>query len=263
MSLCEDSFLRRIDVRGQEMGVGALDDQDAVVRLGIDEDRRDTAGHSRHGLDVPGVDAVTLEVLLRVRAEQVVAHFCDHAHIGAEERRGDGLVGALAAEPHLEPRRLDGLPLPRHPLDVGDEVHHVAPDDGDLRLAHLLLLGALCQSARMAASICRVSATSSEPARTLKRTRPIPGMRAHVAFLLFRRVPLGIAGGGQGHAHDLLVVVNEDPAHRVVQLPDVPADIVGGAVGVLLQHVGHAVGVGAEVADVEDDLGVVLVLRLE
>ena len=125
----------------------------------------------------------------------------------------------------------------------------------------LRLLGAWCQSARMVDSICRVCADIQGARAHGEARRPMPRDGAHVALLLLRRVSLGIARGGEGHAHDLLVVVNEDPAHRVVQLLDVPADIVGGAVGVFLQHVGHAVGIGAEVADIEDDLGIVLVFR--
>ena len=61
------------------------------------------------------------EVVEHALAEHVVADLRHHHDLCAELRRGDGLIGALAAMAHLEARRGDGLAPDRHALDIGDE----------------------------------------------------------------------------------------------------------------------------------------------
>ena len=121
-----------VDVFRHQPVVRALDDQDAVLPGWLDEDRRDPARQAGDLLDVPRVDAETLEVADGVVAEEIVADLAHHHHLGAKARRGDRLVGALAAAAHGEGRGGYGLARPRHAVDIGDEVDHVAADHADL-----------------------------------------------------------------------------------------------------------------------------------
>ncbi|OOL38396.1 hypothetical protein BOO94_09535 [Pseudomonas sp. FSL W5-0299] len=138
---------RRVDIRRNQVRVGAFDDEDAVVRVGLDEDRRHTAGHAGHALHVTGVDTKTLEIGQGVVGKHVIADLGEHQHIRPELRRGNRLIGALAAAPEGKPRRFERLTLGRHAVDVGDQIHHIAADDCDLahcyptliRLARLML----------------------------------------------------------------------------------------------------------------------------
>ena len=120
-----------IDIGREQVVVGALDDEDAVLARGIDEDRRDAARRAGDGADMAGIDAESLEIADGVAAEEIVADAADHQHIGAELRRGDGLVGALAAMAHGEGLRLQRLAGLRHPRRVGHQVDHVAADNPD------------------------------------------------------------------------------------------------------------------------------------
>ena len=113
------------------MVVGALDDQDAVVAVGVDEDRGHAVGGAGHGADVPGVDAEVGEVAQGVGAEQVVADAADHHDVGAELGRGGGLVGALAAGADGEVGGGQGFAQTRHAVHGGDQVDHVAADHGN------------------------------------------------------------------------------------------------------------------------------------
>ena len=54
--------------------------------------------------------------------------------VGAELGGRDRLIGALAAVAHFEARRFERLALDRHARHIGDEVDHVAADDGDAAL---------------------------------------------------------------------------------------------------------------------------------
>ena len=69
--------------------------------------------------------------------KHVITDGGDHHDRGAELGCGHSLIGSLAAVSHLEAWRLDSLTLDRHPIDVGDKVHHVAANDGDARLVRL------------------------------------------------------------------------------------------------------------------------------
>ena len=84
-----------------------------------------------------------VEIADRTLGEYVVADRGDHHDRSAELGGGDRLIGALAAVAHLEARRLDRLALYRHAVHVGDEIDHVAADDGDARLLVAVMTGIL------------------------------------------------------------------------------------------------------------------------
>lgn len=133
----------RVDVGRRQVAVGALDDQDAVARIGLDEDRRDAARHAGDLAHVRGVDAFAREVADRVVGEHVVADLRDHHDARAEAGGRDRLVRALAAAAQFEIRRLERFAPGGHACDVGHEVDHVAADNGDC--LHLrLFLGMGC-----------------------------------------------------------------------------------------------------------------------
>ncbi len=129
-----------LDVGRREIAVRALDDEDEIVARWIDEDRRRAGRLPPHALNVRRADAHRLEVLQHALAQHVVADFRHHDDLGAELRRRNRLVGALAAVAHLEARRGDRLAPDRHALDIGHEIDVARADDADQRaLCHLSL----------------------------------------------------------------------------------------------------------------------------
>ncbi len=64
--------------------------------------------------------------------ESIVADLAKHQHVGAQQRRGGGLIGALAAAPHGKTRCFERFALSRHAFDVSDQIDHVAADDCNL-----------------------------------------------------------------------------------------------------------------------------------
>ena len=97
--------VRVVDVGGQQPIVRALDDDDPILAVRLDEDRRHAARRARHDPHLRRVDALRLEVRDRRRPEQVVADARDHRHLGAAQPRRHRLVGALAAPAEVEAAR--------------------------------------------------------------------------------------------------------------------------------------------------------------
>src|SRR6185437_7183584 len=116
-----------------KIGVRSFHDQDRVFAIRLDHDRGDPAGLSLDAADMARIDPNRLEIADRGVGEHVVANGCDHHHRSAQPGGGHRLIGALAAVSHCKARRLDGFTLDRHPIHIGDEVHHIAADDRDAR----------------------------------------------------------------------------------------------------------------------------------
>src|SRR5208337_4603957 len=85
-------------------------------------------------------DAEAREIVDRALGKHIVADLADHHDGSAELGRRHRLVGALAAETHLEARRLERLANDRHARRIGDQVDHVAADHADPRTSHLRFL---------------------------------------------------------------------------------------------------------------------------
>ena len=99
------------------------------------------------GIPITAPSANRFNHISPTSAQHVIADLGEHQHIRPELRRGNRLIGALAAAPEGKPRRFERLTLGRHAVDVGDQIHHIAADDCDLahcyptliRLARLML----------------------------------------------------------------------------------------------------------------------------
>ena len=126
-----------IDVRRRKIGVRALHDEDRVFAVRLDHDRRDPAGLPLHAPDMARIDPKRLKIAYGGVGEHVVANRRNHHDRGTQLGCGHRLIGSLPAVSHFEAWRLDGFTLDRHPIDIGDEVHHIAADDGDARLVCL------------------------------------------------------------------------------------------------------------------------------
>ena len=81
-------------------------------------------------LHVARVDAEGLEIADRGFAEQIVADFGDHEHLGTAQARGDGLIGTLAAEAEIETLSEDRLSGTRKRVCESDQVGIGTADDG-------------------------------------------------------------------------------------------------------------------------------------
>ena len=111
---------------------GAGHDDDGVVAGPVvDEDIGGAGRLVRRSRSTRGVIPSLFQVRERDRAELVLADLGDEGHLGADARRGDRLVRALAARAELEARADDGLAdlrlAPGAEREVGDE----DAEDGD------------------------------------------------------------------------------------------------------------------------------------
>ena len=122
---------RTLDRAGVELRVGARGDRDLVLAGRVDGDQRD-AGRRVHARDRAVVDPLALEQLERLVADGSAPTAPIIAHPRAEPRRGDGLVGALAAAVAGEAPARDGLAGRGQPLGDHDEVGVDRADDDDL-----------------------------------------------------------------------------------------------------------------------------------
>jgi len=77
--------------------VGAGGDDDEVLALGVDRDHGQAGRHGGDGSYRAGVDPFGAQGGQQLAAEVVVADAADHADVGAQPGRCDGLVGALPA----------------------------------------------------------------------------------------------------------------------------------------------------------------------
>ena len=112
----------------RHLGVRAGNDHDLVLPVIRDEDQCDAGVAGPLDPELDSRLAQPRERLVRVA---VLSDCADHRHAGAELRRGDRLVGALAAGEAREAVRRERLPLPRQRLDARDEVEIDRPDDGE------------------------------------------------------------------------------------------------------------------------------------
>ena len=113
---------------GSRRSLAPFDDDDPVLAVRLDEDRRDAARGARHDLHLRGLDALRLEVADRRRAEEIVADAGDHRHLGAAEPRRHRLVGALAAPAEVEALAEDGLARLGEAVGEGGQVDVGAAD---------------------------------------------------------------------------------------------------------------------------------------
>jgi hypothetical protein len=79
------------------------------------------------------VDPVALKILEGAVAKRIVAEICHHDDFGAKFRRGDRLIGALAAKARFEAAAKHCLTPDRHALDRGRQIHVGRPDHSDAR----------------------------------------------------------------------------------------------------------------------------------
>ena len=89
--------------------IRARRDGDLVVAVAVDDDQRDPRGDAAEPLHGGDVDALGAQRVERLGAEVVVPDRADERDRGAGARRGDRLVGALAAAAALEPPAGDRL----------------------------------------------------------------------------------------------------------------------------------------------------------
>jgi hypothetical protein len=110
----EQRFERGGDVPRRELGVRARGDRDLVLAGGVDDDQRDARrrGHAGH---VGDVDALGSELGDGGFAQLVGADRADERDRRPHPRRGDGLVGRLAAAVLGEPAARHGLAGDRQP----------------------------------------------------------------------------------------------------------------------------------------------------
>ena len=99
----------RVNVGRLQRIVRSLHNQNPILPVGFDEDRRDAAGQTIDLLHMSCIDALFPEVFNRRRPEKVTAHARDHENFCAAETRRDGLVGALASKPKIEFLPEDGF----------------------------------------------------------------------------------------------------------------------------------------------------------
>ncbi len=126
---------RRIDVLRGDRVVGAADEDDPVLAVGLDDDRRRAGRAIRVDAEPGGVDAVLVESGCELRAPGVVAHTSDEPGAAAEACHGDRLVGALAAWDEPQVVTDDGLAAARRASGADDDVHVDAADDKDTGLS--------------------------------------------------------------------------------------------------------------------------------
>ena len=86
--------------------------------------------------DVRRIDAVANELLDRAITENILADAGDHLHRTARPRRGDRLIGPLAAGGRGEFAAEHRLARPRNTIELDDHVRVATPDDDDARCFH-------------------------------------------------------------------------------------------------------------------------------
>ena len=122
----------RVDVRARQPLERARDDDDAVLARRLDEDRR---GHRRRRRRSTASARTSLRLPERDRLvpERVVADRREEVDLGAEPRRADRLVRALAAVVAAERAADDRLPRLRHAVELDRQADPVAAHDRDPR----------------------------------------------------------------------------------------------------------------------------------
>ena len=109
--------------------VRSLHHQNAVLPVGLDEDRRDAARQSLDLLHVSGINSLLAEIFNGRGTEQIAADARDHEHLRAAETRRYRLIRALASETEIESLPEDGFARLRElirecrQIDVGAANH--------------------------------------------------------------------------------------------------------------------------------------------
>jgi len=91
-----------VHVRRLQQIIRAFHYEDAILTVGLNEDRCYPAGDSLDLLYMSGVDPKLLEVLNRCRTEQIVAHLGNHENVSAAEPGGHRLICPLASKTEIE-----------------------------------------------------------------------------------------------------------------------------------------------------------------
>ncbi len=118
----------RVDVGWHQPVVGTLDDDDAILTIGLDEDRCNAGRRAFDDVHMRGVDAEGGEIIDRRLPEQVVADLGHHHHLGAAKPRRDRLIRALSAEAQIEALAEQSFAGARERIREGHEVRDGATD---------------------------------------------------------------------------------------------------------------------------------------
>ncbi len=141
LRLLQQVFVARQHGRRQ-VAVAAGDDDDGVLAAVVDHDQRHPAGLPGHPLDALAVDALGLQRAVQLVAVGIVAKAADHRHLRAETRRGDRLVGSLAAGNGDEGLPGEGLAAPWQARRAHYQVHVQAAHHQYFRLHRCVLVPA-------------------------------------------------------------------------------------------------------------------------
>ncbi len=131
---------RRFNLLRTAAKVGPEGGDDAVLTRGLQNDKGGSGGRVVIEDDVRGVKPLTLEVLHQARAIGVPPDATDERHARAEPRRGDGLIGRLAAGDKPELLGQDVLALARQAFGPQDEVNVDVAEHGQMRPGHDIFL---------------------------------------------------------------------------------------------------------------------------
>ena len=91
-----------VDIGRLQFVVCALHHENAVLSVGLDENRSHPAGHAIHLLYVSGIDAELLEILDGRRTKEVAADSGHHEDRSSAQPGCGRLIGALASESEVE-----------------------------------------------------------------------------------------------------------------------------------------------------------------
>ena len=120
-----------LDISQIHTEIAAGDDRDVILPALAHVDDGDAGGAVMVLADQREIEAIGGERALRTLAEVIRPDAPDEGHIAAELARGNGLVGALAAQAHDVFLAVQGLARLRQAIHVGRHVHVDAADDGD------------------------------------------------------------------------------------------------------------------------------------
>jgi len=125
-----DQRVRTLDLYRRDPCIGRRHHDDLVL-AGGDGDRGGAAGAVVEPGGVGEVDAFGGQALEQLLGERIIANGADECHLGAESRRGHGLVCTLAAGHGEKALAEDGLAGADKTRRLRDQIHIDAADDDD------------------------------------------------------------------------------------------------------------------------------------